>query len=166
MATHARSVARKRWTGQQSGGNGLRLDLERRRSARVVREMFDGRPLPDSTLRYGISRAQNGDESNPVYRLVAWFDLARKAGHGRDAADAVIAYLDGQAAHIWSEGDDCFHVASAAEQEIDGLEDVVQLRAAREPGVVMHYVEIVETKLIPALKRVARAGRAYAGRKS
>lgn len=114
------------------------LELLRVEAAREVGRLFDGvsgkrinAALVPGITRHSVSRAMNGDEANPLYRLPSWFVLCRRIGVPKERLQRVINWL--QAALDAAYADDSaptLDEVMAKEQEHDAAEDPAQMRAA------------------------------------
>lgn len=152
MAAHA-TVPTRRWISPQPTRRSLHLEC-----AAVVQRAFP--ELPESPSRFAISRARNGDPSNPVFRLACWFEEARRVGMGSRAADEPIAYLIAKRDETWGEERLCYEAEHMREQQLDGEENVLQLRAVHERAAIPAYVEKLDAYIAQAL-RLRRAAVAY-----
>lgn len=116
---------------------GLLGDL-RAHAAREVATAFDGisgkrinTALLPGITRHSISRATNGCESNPLFRLAGWFVLARRCGVPKYRLQRLVDWL--QAALDAAYADQprpSLHEVMEKETEVDAAEDPPQMRAA------------------------------------
>lgn len=76
---------------------------------------------------FGLSRAKNGDVSNPLYRTACYIVALRMSGAPREKAQRIVDWLQSLVDLLWPPK----HDASARslvrrEQEIDGAEDLAE----------------------------------------
>lgn len=112
--------------------------------------------------RTGLSRAANGCESNPLYRLAAVLVLMKRLGMGRERALRLVDWLRELVDQIWPEEEEArdFGEVMGAEQAIDGEEDRYQVDACLGiPGAAERMLEVVRQRrahdavVISALRR-------------
>lgn len=114
------------------------LDALRAEAAREVGLLFDGvsgkrinMALVPGLTRHGISRAMNGCDGNPLYRLPSWFVLCRRVGVPKDRLQRVLDWLQRCLDRAY---DDVptpnLEDVLREEQERDAAEDVAEMRVA------------------------------------
>ena len=135
-----------RFTKQRSAGS-LRPDAGRmlNESASVLRFMFDAPPV--GRMRFRVSRGRNGDVSNPVYVMAETFVAHRDAGGTEPEARRALAYLESVVASLHGECPRPLREVMLAEQEVDGREDYLQLRAAMDDAAKAAYADVLEESI-------------------
>lgn len=95
--------------------------------------------------RHGVSRAINGSETNPLFRLAALFVLMKRLGMGRERALRVVGWLRELVDAIWPEEEErSWEETMGREQEIDSEEDRHQVDACLGiPGAAARMLEVV-----------------------
>lgn len=79
---------------------------------------------------YGLSRAANGGESNPLYRIVGVFVLMKRLGMGRARAQRIVDWLQEIVDQLWPE--DAVDLGKALEDDsaLDPEDDHPRFHAA------------------------------------
>lgn len=127
----------------------------------VSGKRIDGASVPGFG-RQGISRALNGCVSNPVFRLAAWFHLARRLGIPKSRLQRIIDWLQEQLDRAYDD------VPAAPlkdvlerEEELDGRDaGGVQMRAyagCRDAARELLEIKQAEAALLPEVIRTLRA---------
>lgn len=94
--------------------------------------------------KYAVSRALNGGDCNPLYRIVGVFALMKRLGLSRSRAQRVIDWLQEVVDNLWPEGEEDLDAVLDKEQELDAMDDLPQQRATR--GCVESMQELLEIK--------------------
>ncbi len=114
------------------------MDALRAEAAMEVERLFDGvsgkrinMALVPGIRRHSISRAANGCDGNPLYRLPSWFVLCRRLGVPKERLQRVIDWLQRCLDRAYDdvpapELEDVLR----EEQERDAAEDVAEMRVA------------------------------------
>lgn len=103
-----------------------------------VERLFDGvsgkrinAALVPGVTRHTISRALNGCDGNPLYRLASWFVLCRRLGIPKARLQRVIDWLQGALDAAYDDAPEpTLEELLRTEQEKDAAEDVAEMRAA------------------------------------
>jgi hypothetical protein len=143
----------------QSGNELLRHpEWLREPCAAAVRAAFEGAPLKRfPRISYAISRARQGSDCNPVYRLSTWCVALRRARQGRERAQQLVDALQATVDALWPASDECLEVLSLREQRADTLEDVHQLAHAQgERGAAALWLEALERRQAVSAVLIAR----------
>lgn len=138
-------------------------ERDRLRAGEIMRELF---PTPEllGTARYAICRARNNSRDNFWYRMRS--ALRRGvATHAltRERVMILVADLLALIEELFGTPTD-WHAASLAEQELDGAEDVAQLRAHDNPAYLAVYVTHARRVVAAELVLIAAAEREIARR--
>lgn len=87
--------------------------------------------LVPGVTRHTISRAINGCDGNPLYRLASWFVLCRRLGIPKARLQRVIDWLQGALDAAYDDAPEpTLEELLMTEQEKDAAEDVAEMRAA------------------------------------
>jgi hypothetical protein len=80
---------------------------------------------------YAVSRAMNGGDNNPLFKIAALFLAMRRMGLGRERAQRIVNWLQEVVDAIWPETEEA-DLAKVLEkdQELDVTDDTLRLRAA------------------------------------
>lgn len=114
---------------------------------------------------YGISRAVNGADSNPLYRLVAVFVLLKRLGLGRERALRILGWLREVVDQLWPEEEARLDEALEEDSKLDPADDHARFQVAK--GCVTARRELLEVSrrqvaqksvLIAALRRATVEG--------
>lgn len=129
-------------------------DQDRQEAAAVVRSAFPGHLKVHRTLRYGISRARNGSDCNPVFRLRQWIRSLHATGSPRERAELLVADLVCLIEECWGTGTN-WRAAMILEQQADSAEDEVQVETLVDEQHLPEWIE--RKKQAMAVDRVAIA---------
>ena len=133
----------------------------------VPGKRIDAAAVPGMT-RTGISRAANGSESNPLYRIAAAFVLMKRLGLGKERAQRVVDWLQTIVNEVWPDEEERdFGQVMGQEQAIDSDEDRHQVDACLGvPGAAARMLTAVQQRhahdrvvLAVLRRRVAEEGR-------
>lgn len=99
---------------------------------------------------YAISRAINGGDSNPLYRVACLFLLMKRLGMGRERAQRIVGWLQELIDAIWPEAE-AGELADVLQkdQDLDVKDDALRLRA------VLGCPDAVRSLLIEKRRQVA-----------
>jgi hypothetical protein len=113
--------------------------------------------VPGAT-RNSISRALNGCESNPVWRLAGWFVLCRRLGVPKERLQRVLDWLQGQLDAAYAdEAPAPLEEVLDRDAELDGRDDLPRQRAARgDRCALVELLEVEEMQLAHERLVVAR----------
>lgn len=110
--------------------------------------------------RRGVSRALHGCESNALFRIAGLFLLMKRLGMGRERALRWIEWLRQMVDVVWPpEEVPPIKEALEREQEADGRDDTIQLRAyAGDRAAMLEWAEVKveEVAVIQEAVRVVR----------
>ena len=114
------------------------LEQYREESAAEVRRVFgdvSGKKINAAAVpgcaRQSLSRAMSGCETSPVYRLVSWFVLARRLGIPKERLQRLLDRLQEALDWVYDDAPKVpLQEVLEKEQDLDGVDDPHQLRAA------------------------------------
>lgn len=123
----------------------LRLESVRETAALfgdVSGKRISGAAVPSAT-RHSVSRALNGCESNPLYRVVGWFVLARRLGIPKSRLQRVLDWLQEVLDAVYDDAPpEPLAEVLDRDAELDGRDDLPRLRAVRGDRTAM--LELME----------------------
>jgi hypothetical protein len=104
--------------------------------------------VPGAT-RNSISRALNGCESNPLWRLAGWFVLCRKLGVPKEKLQRLLDWAQGQLDAAYADAPaPALEDVLDRDAELDGRDDLPRQRAARgDRRALVELLEIEEMQL-------------------
>lgn len=118
------------------------LDAVRLEAAQEVGRLFDGvtgkrinGALVPGITRHAISRAINGCDGNPLYKLPSWFVLCRRLGVPKARLQRIIDWLQEKLNEAYDDAPaPSLEEVLREEQEKDAAEDVAEMRVATGGG--------------------------------
>lgn len=148
-------------------------DQLRKEAAQVWSEAFEGVSgkrinavrFPGLT-RHGISRAANGDVSNPLFRIAVVFLLMKRLGLGRERAQRIVDWLQAVIDWVYADEEEEREAKEvlAEDQRLRLASEKVQTRLAwGEPGAAEEALEIARAQralaptVVHTLRRLAAA---------
>lgn len=136
------------------------LDGMRAEAAHVAQVMFPGALKRVNAVpglhQTSISRSRAGDATNPLYRLGLWMVALRVSGAPSERAALAVEYLQELVMRLWPPADLDEGALHRREQELNGEENVWQLRCVLgEKGARAHYVEVMREYIAVAGQLVA-----------
>jgi hypothetical protein len=92
--------------------------------------------------RHGVSRAINGSQTNPLYRIAGLFVLMKRLGMSRSRAQRIVDWLQELVDQIWGPEElPPLEEVLDTEQDLDCEDDSHQQRIGRIPGAAARMLE-------------------------
>lgn len=112
----------------------LRVDAAAQMDA--VFKDVSGKRINDARVpgcgRHGVSRAINGSETNPLFRIIAMFVLMRRLGLGRERALRLVEWIRSMVDVVWPpEAEPALDDVLEKDADLDVKDDAVRVRALR-----------------------------------
>lgn len=122
-----------------------------------------GLALVPGVTRHSISRAVNGCESNPLFRIAGWLVLMRRLGMGRAAALRWLEWFRQVVDVVWPPDEvPPLRDVLDREQEADGKDDGPQQRAYAGDRVAMQEWVRIKTAELAVVQEAVTAVRYHA----
>lgn len=140
-----------RVVGQNSRAVLQVMDAIRDESALELGAVLDGVSVKKIKLAgvpgagpYHLSRATNGGDNNPLYRIAGLFVLMKRLGLSKARAQRIVDWLQDIVEELWPEGEADLETALEQDSEIDPKDDHLRFQAAK--GCVDSMRELLEVK--------------------
>lgn len=133
----ATNIAHLRPNIAHSGTDFMRLmDVVRDDAALALDACLDGisqqkvrsARVPSASVTF-LSRAKNGADSNPLYRIAAVFVLMKRLGLGRERAQRIIGWLQEIVDELWPDTEAELNKALDTDQQLDPEDDTLRYQA-------------------------------------
>lgn len=133
-------------------------------AAEVLRDLLEGASqkrirgadVPGAGATY-LSRAMNGCDSNPLYRLASLFLLMKRLGMGRQRALRLIEWLRDVVDTVWPEEEGELEAALEEDSRLDPEDDHLRFLAARGCDESARQLLTVKQRQAAATARLKRA---------